>query len=130
MADIDPCPICKGALEEIDVAPCYDCGHEPAELEELSRREHEYFVYSAFGQEIVLCDFCDVDFGSYDPNYFGWPKRRPDDGLLERVRAIDDPRPARDGYCSHCRHRKAFLSFLKAARKYNNAKLHEAKNAR
>lgn len=120
MTDLDPCPICGGALEDIEVAPCYDCGHEPAELDELSRREHEYFVYSCFGQEIVLCDFCDVDFGSYHPKYFGSKRAWPEDGPLERVRGIDDPRPARDGYCARCRHRKAFLSFLKAARKYNH----------
>ncbi len=123
-ADSDPrprCPICSGSLGQREVAPCYDCGHETSELGELVRGEHEYFWYSVFGQRLVLCDFCDADFGSYLPQYFGLP-----DGPcgsyqgLERHETISDPQPAMDGYCATCQHRLAFLEFLRAARQHNS----------
>jgi len=53
------------------VAPCFDCGHEESELGELAAGEHEYHRYRIFDREIVLCDFCDADFGSYYPSFVG-----------------------------------------------------------
>ena len=47
------CPICHGSLEERDVAPCFDCGDEPQELDEMIRGEHTYGRFRVFGQEIV-----------------------------------------------------------------------------
>ena len=63
------CPICGGSLQERTVAPCFDCGHAESELREFAAGEHEYHLYRVFGPEIVPCDFCDADFGSYYPSY-------------------------------------------------------------
>jgi hypothetical protein len=68
------CPDCFTALEPIDVAPCFDCGHLAIELEHLASGRHTYAEYRVFGECIVLCNFCRVDFSSYDPEYFGLPK--------------------------------------------------------
>ncbi len=69
------CPICYDILEEIKVAPCDDCGCEENELEHLRKNEHTYQVYEVFeGLKLTLCDFCVVDFGSYVPEYLGFPK--------------------------------------------------------
>lgn len=116
------CPICHGPLEQRQVAPCFDCGHDPSELEELLRGEHQYRWYLSFGQRIVLCDFCDADIGSYLPEYFGLPAG-PCGGeyLLESLEPVADPRPAVDACCPACQHRLAFLLFLQAARESNAA---------
>ncbi len=37
------CPICKRKMETISTAPCYDCGHSQNEIDELLKKEHEYF---------------------------------------------------------------------------------------
>src|ERR1700704_1393575 len=66
------CPICYTALETREVAPCWDCGHLPNELAECAAGEHTYHEFRAFDSlPVVLCDFCDVDFGSYYASYFG-----------------------------------------------------------
>jgi hypothetical protein len=67
---------------------------------------------------VVLCDFCDVDFGSYYPSYFGLPDCGHVIGeVLDLVRVIDPaPYPITDGYCDQCKHRLAFLKFLAAVR--------------
>src|SRR4051794_5038082 len=59
------CPICYGPLEFREVAPCYDSGHDPEELEHLSAGRHTYAELRIFGLTIVLCNFCWVDFSSY-----------------------------------------------------------------
>lgn len=116
------CPICNGILEEKTVAPCFDCGYDSTELEELGKGEHEYFLYRIFELELVLCDFCDADFGSYYPEYFGlkgeFPKGQNYD--LQRMGQVKTPSISRDLYCKECKHRLAFLDFLKNARINNN----------
>ncbi len=115
------CPICAGALEIIEVAPCFDCGHSPGELVELARNEHEYHVLEIWGHEIVLCDFCDADFGSYFPDYWGLPSGPLPDYPLALRRKVIDPEIDRDWFCSACRHRLAFLLFRSAAIVHNVA---------
>jgi hypothetical protein len=118
------CPICYSGLEARPVAPCYDCGHSERELVELAAREHTYHEFRAFGQHsLTLCDFCDADFGSYYPSYFGLPDRgRVIGEVLQLVRAIDpSPFPIIDGYCEECQHRLAFLEFLAAVRQQHSA---------
>src|SRR6476659_4205749 len=113
------CPICYSALEPRRVAPCWDCGHAEQELAELVAGEHTYHEFRVFGQHpIVLCNFCDADFGSYYPSYFGLPDRGGVIGdVLELVRSVDPtPYPITDGYCEQCKHRLAFLNFLAAVR--------------
>jgi hypothetical protein len=115
------CPICSGTLKEIQVAPCFDCGHAPDEIGECQRGEHEYHLFSLWSQELVLCDFCDADFGSYFPDYFGLPEGPPQDYPLELIAKVASPSIATDLYCTSCKQRLAFLKFLKAARTHNAA---------
>lgn len=66
-------------LEVREVAPCFDCGHDPHEPDQLANGE--------------------VDFASYDPAYFGRPqgaKRGPFEFVF--VRQITDPSPGKDKY--------------------------------
>jgi len=115
------CPLCAGSLELIEVAPCFDCGHSPDELGELARAEHEYHVFEIWGHEIVLCDFCDADFGSYYPEYWGLPAGPLPDYPLTLLRKVDNPEIGRDGYCPSCKHRLAFLLFRVSAKAHNGA---------
>jgi hypothetical protein len=120
---VKTCPICDSALESRLVAPCYDCGHAERELEELAAGEHQYHEFRAFGDHsIILCDFCDADFGSYYPSQFGLPDRGRTIGQdeLSLVRAIDpQPYPIHDGYCPVCKKRLAYLKFLANVRSRN-----------
>jgi hypothetical protein len=106
-------------MEEREVAPCFDCGHAESELRDLSAGEHEYHLFTVFGQEIVLCDFCDADFGSYYPSYFGLPGDMPRDANydLDLISRVENPQPSKDYVCENCHHRLAFLKFLAAARR-------------
>jgi hypothetical protein len=108
-------------MHERTVAPCFDCGHAAAELQELAAGEHTYHRYRVFGQEIVLCDFCDADFGSYYPSHFGLPGKTPGEAKyeLDLIAPVDHPQPAKDFVCENCKYRLAFLRFLAAARHLN-----------
>jgi hypothetical protein len=112
------CPVCFAPLETREVAPCYDCGHIERELAELAAGEHTYAEYQIFGLRVVLSDYCDADFGSYYPSYFGLPDHdRQALDRLEFVREVDPATQSRyDKYCSVCQHRLAFLRFLAEAR--------------
>jgi hypothetical protein len=111
------CPLCYTPLEAREVAPCYDCGHDAEELLHLAERRHTYDEVETLGARVVLCDFCQSDFSSYDPTYFGLPPRtmigRPH---MTFVRRLDAPHSAVDKYCPECRHRLAFLRFVQQAR--------------
>ncbi len=111
------CPICFEKLEVRDVAPCFDCGWDPTELEDLAAGEHTYIEVLAFGIPIVLCNFCLADFSSYKPAFFN---RRPGAkiGLEEfvEVREISNPSPSKDKFCPTCCSRLAFLRFLAKVR--------------
>ena len=113
------CPVCESALESRAVAPCLDCGHELSELDELRRGEHEYHVYELWDEQLVLCDFCDADFGSYYPEYWGLPQGPLPDYPLKQVRKLEHPSIEADWYCATCKHRLAFLTLLKRARAKN-----------
>src|SRR3954447_8807710 len=94
------CPICYEALEARDVAPCFDCGALPSEMEHFLRGEHTFSEVIAFGVPIVLCDFCQVDFSSYHPEYFNRPHGTKL-GLAEFtfVGDVRDATPAKDKFC-------------------------------
>lgn len=69
------CPLCYTELIVKDATPCMECGGDDFELDHYT--EHHYKEYELyFGQRLILCDFCDVDFSSYDPTYFGFPRGR------------------------------------------------------
>jgi hypothetical protein len=117
------CPVCDSQLEVRDVAPCWDCGALPEELDEFKRGEHEYSEWEVFpGLTAVLCDFCDADFGSYDPTYFGLPKGS-EIGMDEMrpLRKLEGLSITEDGYCPKCRQRLAFLNLISKAREQNKA---------
>ena len=67
------CPKCGEELEVVEVAPCDDCGWDPKEIEHFKNREHTYSEFEVYGSKLVLCNFCDVDFSSYDPTLWGFP---------------------------------------------------------
>ncbi|MFC0682595.1 hypothetical protein ACFFGH_32605 [Lysobacter korlensis] len=115
------CPICSSALTPIQVAPCFDCGHAQRELEDWAHGKHEYRVYRIWGQDIVLCDFCDADFGSYFPDYWGLPEGPLPDYPLDLVSIVENPQLSQDGYCNQCQHRLAFLRFRQQAIDHNSA---------
>jgi hypothetical protein len=111
------CPICYTALETREVAPCYDCGHDPEELVHLAEARHTYDEVETLGARAVLCDFCQSDFSSYDPTYFGLPHGTPlGRPHIQFVRRIQDPRANTDKFCPRCQRRLAFLRFVAQAR--------------
>jgi hypothetical protein len=58
-----------------------------------------------------------VDFGSYDPTFFGLPRgSRIGFERMRFVRDVVQPTVGKDKYCPACRRRLAFLKFVAAAR--------------
>ncbi len=111
------CPICFTPMTVRDVAPCHDCGAFPQELEHLAQGIHVYREYEVLGHPLILCNFCDVDFGSYDPTYFGrLPRERVYLPSFQYLRDIENPSPGKDHYCPTCNRRRAFLEWLAAVR--------------
>src|SRR4028119_1295081 len=103
------CPLCFAKMIVTDSSPCMECGADDFERDHY--QSHDYTEYETyFGQRLILCDFCDVDFGSYDPTYFGFPKDRRL-GLEEWnfIRDISDKELRPDKYCPECKHRLPFL---------------------
>ena len=112
------CPLCFGSLDVRDVAPCEVCGGNPIEIEHFHSRVHHYAEYEVFpGLCLVLCNFCDVDFGSNNPTYFGLsPRTRIGYQTLRLVRLIEKPNLGKDKFCEACGLRLAFLRFVAQAR--------------
>jgi hypothetical protein len=73
--------------------------------------------------EVVLCDFCIVDFGSRDPTYFGLPRgTRIGFDNMQFVRDV----PAtmgKDQFCPKCNHRLAFLRLVTESRERHAVQL-------
>lgn len=110
------CPLCFTPLDTVDVAPCCDCGHLPEELEHFSQGLHTYAEVEVFeGLSLILCNFCQVDFGSYDLAYFGENARTSPHYLKGLVR-LDGLSIAKDKFCPNCNRRLAFLEFVAKAR--------------
>jgi hypothetical protein len=115
------CPFCYGALETRDVGPCDECGGSSLELEHFRQGIHTYAEYEVFPPlRLTLCNFCSVDFGSFDPAYFGLPPRTRIG--YEKMRALEPvgaPAAGRDKFCPTCGHRLRFLRFVAKARRQN-----------
>ena len=112
------CPLCYGELEVRDVAPCDGCGALPLELEHFTSGMHSYAEYEVFPSlELTLCNFCDVDFGSWDPSFFGLP-RNARIGLryMRLVQPVREPTLGKDKFCPACNLRLSFLRFVHQAR--------------
>ena len=105
-------------VEAREVAPCMDCGHDPQELQHFAEGRHTYAEYRVFNSlSLVLCSFCQVDFGSYDPTYFGLPaSARISFEHMSFVRGVVPPPHTFDKVCPECHHRLSFLQFVSAAR--------------
>ena len=118
----EQCPLCFGGLEVREVAPCEECGGDPQEIDHFRQGKHTYQRFEVFaGLELTLCNFCMVDFGSYDPTFFGLPQGSHVG--FERMRFVQDvPNPTlgKDKYCPGCRRRLAFLKFVAAARELHS----------
>jgi hypothetical protein len=112
------CPLCFGPLEVREVAPCHECGGEPGELEHFRAGTYTFAEYEVFpGQPLTLCNFCDVDFGSYDPAFFGLPPHtKLGYQYMRRLRPVDDPSLGTDKYCPRCGYRLRFLRFVAQSR--------------
>ena len=98
------------------MAPCFDCGADPAELVHLTNGLHTYDEVRAFGETIVLCDLCQADFANYKPMYFNLPSEVKPGREIAFRRTITDPRVTEDEYCPECGHRLAFLEFVSRVR--------------
>ena len=110
------CPICNEALEVRDVTPCDDCGALPEELEHLRTGQHSYSEWKVFGDlSLVLCNFCRVDFDSYDPGLFGLNSRLDVVRKMKFVRDVE-ARTIKDKCCPACVRRLPFLEFMVEAR--------------
>ena len=121
---IEQCPECGEELEVVDAAPCDDCGWDPVEVEHFQAKNHTYGVFEVYGSKLTLCNFCEADFSSYDPEYWGLPKR----GLvgegsagfckIEQL-AFEGLSIGKTKYCPSCR---STLKMVLAARKARDAK--------
>ncbi len=115
----EQCPLGSETLQVKDVAPCMECGADPTELEDARTGKHTYAIYRIFGKfDVALCNFCQVDFASYDPQFFGLSRKRRI-GLghaFEFVRELKDVSIRKDKYCPACGYRLGFLKFVQGAR--------------
>jgi hypothetical protein len=116
------CPICYTPLAVTDVAPCIACGNKPQEIEHAIAGKHTYAEMRIFGElTLILCDFCQVDFGSFDPAFFGLSKdaRIGYDKMLY-LRTVEKVVIGKDKYCPQCEFRLPFLEFVQQARKLHH----------
>lgn len=116
------CPICNDVLEVRKLAPCDDCGWDPKEIEDFENDIHTYAEFEVYGSKLILCNFCDVDFSSYDPTVWGLPLKSNIGYGSEGFRKLKEiPRSElfiEKGYfCPSC---KAKLAMLKAMYKAKN----------
>jgi hypothetical protein len=110
----EQCPICYTELEVVECAPCYDCGHFEVELKHFKEKRHQYNIYEVYkGLKLQLCDFCDVDFGSYKSEYLGFKdNRRIGYENLAFVAEVESPALEKDKFCPTCNQRLKFLNFI------------------
>ncbi len=119
------CPICYSKLEVKEVAPCMECGHLDEELEHF--HSHTFSEMRIFGElSLILCNFCQVDFGSFNPEFCGLP-RNTKIGFknMKFVRLIENVLIKKDKYCPECHHRIQFLNFVCQARELNQQNTEE-----
>jgi hypothetical protein len=116
----EQCPLCFEPLEVREVAPCAECGGDPKELEHLLEGRHSYQLMKVMGDyEVILCNFCMVDFGSRDPSYFGLASGARIG--FETMQFLKDVAPSvgKDQFCAACGHRLAFLRLVATCRERN-----------
>jgi hypothetical protein len=82
----------------------------------MAEGAHTYDEVELLGARAILCDFCQADFPSYDPTYFGRPLGTRVGMDIQLIRRIHEPCAGIDKYCPECRRRLAFLRFVQQAR--------------
>jgi len=125
----EQCPICSNELELKEATPCIECGVLEDQVTLLKQNieegfKHdsvefkEYRIFEKF--EITLCDFCAIDIGSFDPEYFGLAKsKRLGYERLQFLKSLNNPGLGKDKYCSVCKQRLSFINFVLGARNEN-----------
>jgi hypothetical protein len=107
------CPLFNAAMALKPVSPCMECGGDARELRMLEDLAHSYNEVLVFGKHaLVLCDFCQIDFGTYPSYFFGLPRHQHlgfNDLVFQRKVA---PQLSQDWVCDHCGYRKAFTDFV------------------
>lgn len=118
---MEQCPICYHELEVRECAPCDDCGCYPQETDHFKAGIHTYKIYEVYrGLRLTLCNFCEVDFGSYKSEYLGLPNgKRIGFEDFSYVKDLENPQITKDKYCPECEKRLRFLQFLDAVRTMN-----------
>ena len=116
------CPLCAQVMAWRPVSPCMECGGDPRELKMLQDQAHSYNEVLVFGRfRLLLCDFCQIDFGTYPSYFFGLPRNRHlgfNDLVYQRT---VDPVLGHDWVCTGCGYRLAFTQAVLAMRAALNA---------
>ncbi|MGY3795823.1 hypothetical protein [Aquimarina sp. 433] len=114
----EQCPICYSNLEVKEFAPCDDCGGLEEEINHFKNGIHKYTVYEIYdGLELQLCNFCDVDFGSYKSEYLGLlGNRRIGYENFKFISSVQNPSIQKTKYCPECNKGIKFLTFLRDLR--------------
>jgi hypothetical protein len=112
------CPLCYSVLEIADVAPCMECGNLSEEIEHALAGKHTYAEMRIFDDlTLVLCDFCQVDFGSFNPEFFGLPRdTRIGYEKMQFIGSVEEVRIGKDKVCPSCKYRLPFLKFMQRVR--------------
>ncbi|MBY0230098.1 MAG: hypothetical protein K2W96_12520 [Gemmataceae bacterium] len=114
---VSHCPICYGALEVREVAPCVVCGGWPESVERFSPSSpiREWRLPS--GEVLALCEGCLLEEFMVTG---GWGYRL---GLeewalpvqaLQPVRSVPRPALGKDKFCPGCNLRLAFIKVVAA----------------
>lgn len=118
----EQCPICHSELEVKDFAPCDDCGNLGEEIKHFNEGLHKYNIYEIYkGLKLQLCNFCDMDFGSYKSEYLEFSdNRRIGYEDFTFLSTINNPSILKNKYCPECNKGLKFLTFLRELRETIN----------
>jgi len=114
----EQCPLCYSELKIKDFAPCDDCGGFEEEINHFKEGIHKYNIYDVYnGLKLQLCNFCDIDFGSYLPEYFGFSGSNPigyENFIF--LSHVNNPYIQKSKYCPECNKGLRFLTFVRDLR--------------
>ncbi len=80
-----------------------------------SRQLH--YLVEVLGRELVLCDFCHADFGSFDPEYLGQESGSGEVQITQLGKFRTSTPTHLAAFCPKCEHQLPFLHFLKEVRR-------------
>jgi hypothetical protein len=94
-----------------------ECGNLPEEIEHALAGKHTYAEMRIFdGLTLVLCNFGQVDFGSFNPEVFGLPKdAHIGYEKMQFLRNVEDVHIGKDKVCPRCKYRLPFLKLVQRA---------------